>query len=1389
MTLGLFPLFQARSDPVSGAARTFLGETVVERGPHHRVFETTWRVTDAQGAEALRHGRYTELRNGLHYLVNDEWVETQELIEAYPGGAAAMRGPHKVIFPATLGPRSANLVELLTPDGKHLRFRMVGLTWEDRQSGERFWLARPRDSVGVILPPNQVLYEDAFEEVLADIRYTYTSGALEQDVILRAPILPPEGLDPESGLVQVVTEFLNPPTAEVLTPGQGESEGESGTENANIEGMAGLEDSWINFGAMQITLGRAFALGESGAEVGTVDSAVVAKRWEAGTGVAELVESVEYQRMRPALERLGPREGRVGPQPAPGGPEEPVPAGGDPRRLMMTLAADSSRTPKRGYVIDFQAVHSTSTWVFQTDQTYKISGSVSISYSTSFQPGAFLKFTSTGSLSVSGTADFPAATVPRCTFTHVDDNTVGEPIGLGEPNPNPAVRYPRALNWYYATGTIRRLEVRYSTFYGLPGQIQTDCASGMGSPVITAQPISRSASVGGSATFSVAATGFGLTYQWYFNNVSIPGATSATYVRTAIQHEHAGAYHVVVANDVGQVKSATVTLTVTGPPQIITPPASQTMWVTGGTELEVPKGGMSVTATSQYPPQWVPEKVKDNVLEDPGWHNDGAYTRELEWVEANLGANYTVSKGSYYPRQMNLQGDPYTDGSWNGVYREYAIYVTHDQANWGGSVASGSWSWPTREWRDVPLVAAKGGRHVYFVRLRAYGWWGQTDYGMASANEIRVYRKTGGSGGSVSFAVGALGKNPAQGQPPFTYAWLKNGSYIPGATTFEYTIPAVSWDDAGQYQVDVSNGQGTTRSAPATLTLIPAGQNRTYTSDTDFQNGVLVNLNYTSVPNQLQLSSTPTPFPYLNVACSTRGTIVRIDVNTGTILGEFRTAPVRVVDQTEVAPNPSRTTVDRFGNVWVANRDDNLDANGDDVPPYGSVTRIGLLVGGTRGDRIGEPPNHTFVPNPTGRYVRPPFIYNTCVDRDGDRLILTSRGLGDILLWNNPGGIDSMGGVSSAEDEAVVNYVRVQALGARTVAVDKNNDVWVGGWLNAVHEKLNGVTGQPVAGTRFPASGDGDAGGYGGFIDGYGVLWSSSGVLGGRSWRLLRFDTTTRSSTILYNVGNYGLGIDPRTQHIWYTWSQHDPGLVTRYSQGGAWLANYFHGFPYSQGVAIDNAANVWVAHHQQWGTTVGHVRADAAWVGNVHLSISPNVVPGPTGIAVDSNGKAWVGNYYANNVMRIDPNAGPYSTSGNRIGAVDRIVYLGSEADHPSGKSAEPYNYSDMTGFVTLGSTFNSGSWVFVHDGGAPGKVWHTVSWTSEIPAGTAIKVEVRAANQVTDLPGTSSIPRPFLAVNSGVSFTGVAGRYLEVRVTLSRDPLVTACPMLYDLTVHWPN
>lgn len=83
-------------------------------------------------------------------------------------------------------------------------------------------------------------------------------------------------------------------------------------------------------------------------------------------------------------------------------------------------------------------------------------------------------------------------------------------------------------------------------------------------PSITAQPANASTLPGGSATFTVVATGTApLRYQWYFNtNTVLATATNAAITITGAQATNAGAYSVAVSNNYGASASSFAFLTI-----------------------------------------------------------------------------------------------------------------------------------------------------------------------------------------------------------------------------------------------------------------------------------------------------------------------------------------------------------------------------------------------------------------------------------------------------------------------------------------------------------------------------------------------------------------------------------------------------------------------------------------------------------------------------------------------------------------------------------------------------------------------------------------------------------------------------------------------------------
>ena len=186
--------------------------TVQERALNHRVMSRVIQTTDADGKSITKTNSYTELATGLHYLQDGKLVESKAEITLLPqGGAAATQGQHKAYFPANL---NGGVIDLVMPDGRELKSQIRGLGYYDKASGKNVILAEVRDTEGTLYPPNVLVYENAFNGVRADVRYSYTRYGFEQDIIFREPIVAPDkfGLNPETTRIETLTEFIESPT-------------------------------------------------------------------------------------------------------------------------------------------------------------------------------------------------------------------------------------------------------------------------------------------------------------------------------------------------------------------------------------------------------------------------------------------------------------------------------------------------------------------------------------------------------------------------------------------------------------------------------------------------------------------------------------------------------------------------------------------------------------------------------------------------------------------------------------------------------------------------------------------------------------------------------------------------------------------------------------------------------------------------------------------------------------------------------------------------------------------------------------------------------------------------------------------------------------------------
>ena len=168
----------------------------------------------------------------------------------------------------------------------------------------------------------------------------------------------------------------------------------------------------------------------------------------------------------------------------------------------------------------------------------------------------------------------------------------------------PNIAGVRSTPWqnYITTAGQIESDTGYTFFTELPASVATalrakiEGAAPVGSPSITTQPAAQTAAVGGSASFSVTASGDAtLTYQWSRDDVVLPSAQSATLTLSSLNAADAGNYSVLVKNSLGSATSVAVSLTITGlPPAIVTSPSARTVTAGSSATFAVVASGSPV---------------------------------------------------------------------------------------------------------------------------------------------------------------------------------------------------------------------------------------------------------------------------------------------------------------------------------------------------------------------------------------------------------------------------------------------------------------------------------------------------------------------------------------------------------------------------------------------------------------------------------------------------------------------------------------------------------------------------------------------------------------------------------------------------------------------------
>ncbi len=285
-------------------------------------------------------------------------------------------------------------------------------------------------------------------------------------------------------------------------------------------------------------------------------------------------------------------------------------------------------------------------------------------------------------------------------------------------------------------------------------------------PTITGQPESHTVNLGQSATMTVSVSGSEpLSYQWRRNDQDLAGANSATYSIQSASHADAGSYSVLVKNGGGIAYSSNAVL------QVVVPDAG-TVALAGNSFTTGESNGWLAVSVIRTGSTSAVALV-------------GFVTRS---GTATGGEDYgdTVVKVQFAPGETEKTVVvPIVDDLMYEPTENFSLRLTEA----GAGVMIGEPATATVALQDNDTVGAP------FIRMQP---------------SPRVVM----TGKPTSFSV------LAEGAPPLTYEWRKDGTVLVSGINHYITIPAVQISDAGEYSVVIRNEVGEVTSESALLTVV-----------------------------------------------------------------------------------------------------------------------------------------------------------------------------------------------------------------------------------------------------------------------------------------------------------------------------------------------------------------------------------------------------------------------------------------------------------------------------------------------------------------------------------------------------------------------------------------
>lgn len=373
-----------------------------------------WRKTSQNPTVGAKTNTVYEIATGLNYWDGAQFQPSRESLEVVGNHAIGVHAAHKLILSGNANVQGCLDLEL--PDGAgRLLSTVLGINLYDagRQS---LLIAELKDAQGELAAPNRVRYPSALDTIDAEVSYSFHRWGVEQFVTLQERFELPAGFDPETTLVEIWSEFFNPPAPKVTT---------------RIK--HGMEDSFIDFASMQMGPGgKAFLLNLPDADQW---SGRVYKNWHVIDNRYFVIEAVRWRDIAPFIAQLPPGAGQAAIT-----KRAVQMAGKDLRRGNLPvrqfakrsdkkMQMASAKPPRPSLVVDWSLdLNPQSNLVLEGGKTWYASGRVTTT-NLVIEPTTIVKYTNGASIEVwYGSVDCRAEPYAPAVFTSFRDGTVGEAL-------------------------------------------------------------------------------------------------------------------------------------------------------------------------------------------------------------------------------------------------------------------------------------------------------------------------------------------------------------------------------------------------------------------------------------------------------------------------------------------------------------------------------------------------------------------------------------------------------------------------------------------------------------------------------------------------------------------------------------------------------------------------------------------------------------------------------------------------------------------------------------------------------------------------------------------------------------------------------------------------